>query len=102
VKAASPALLRVIAMGAFLIYSTVSTDAFPSAVESKHLLCKLNSFGFVYSVIYLDNRYVSASITLHLRRENLASRNRIFSHLRCFNVENLEVSCDAMGKVVKV
>lgn len=41
-----------------------------------------------------DDRDVSAAIHLHLRRKNLASRDWLFSHLWCFDVENLEVkSC---------
>lgn len=46
----------------------------------------LNSF-----FLLTDYCYVPAALAVHLRRQNLASRNRVFSYLWCFDVENLEV-----------
>lgn len=84
VKAASPALLRVIAMGAFLIYCTVSGQQ--SFVCTWTLLEPPLSYNFI-----TDDCYVPATVAVHLRRQDLASRNRVFSYLWCSDVENLEV-----------
>lgn len=56
----------------------------PSAREPS-----LNSTSF-YNFI-TDDCYVPATVAVHLRRQDLASRNRVFSYLWCFDVENLEV-----------
>lgn len=52
-------------------------------------------------VIFPDYRHVSTSISLYLRCENLASRNRLFSNLRCFDVKNMEVSSDRKSFATK-
>lgn len=95
VKAASPALLRVIAMGAFLIYCTVSIE--PLIVNICYVNLLFSCFSFFF--MYLDYRHVPSTFPLHMRCKNLASRDRIFSHLWCFDVENMEVGFPRTGKV---
>lgn len=82
VRAASPVLLRIIILGAFFIYSTVSIVR--QLVKNFIKVQRRKSF-------LLDHYFISNSKHRYVYHEDLAERNWICLGLRSPHVENMEV-----------